>query len=158
MIIFSFRKTTLWLVSCFHCHQMSNWCSTLRNFWLFKVEKILKGSLDLIPSPQPSVKIQIISGKVCLKYKGKTLLVLVNKLLKTKSLLTRPSNVLPLHLKQTFPPIIWIFTEGEGDKIKSKFAYLLICHLKEPTTTGLYSCTLGRAEEISKEEKKNQAK
>ena len=32
-----------------------------------------------------------------------------------KSLLTRPGNVLPLHLKQTFPPIIWIFTEGEGD-------------------------------------------
>ena len=32
-----------------------------------------------------------------------------------------PSNVLPLHLKQTFPPIIWIFTEGEGDEgIKSR--------------------------------------
>ena len=39
----------------------------------------------------------------------------VNKHLKTKSLLTTPSNVLPLHRKQTFPPIIWIFTEGEGD-------------------------------------------
>ena len=26
-----------------------------------------------------------------------------------------PRNVLPLHLKQTFLPIIWIFTEGEGD-------------------------------------------
>ena len=26
-----------------------------------------------------------------------------------------PSNVLPLHLKQTFLHIIWIFTEGEGD-------------------------------------------
>ena len=23
---------------------------------------------------------------------------------------------LPLHLKQTFPHMIWIFTEGEGDK------------------------------------------
>ena len=44
-----------------------------------KVEKILKGSLDSIPSPSPSVKIQ---GDV-------------NKLLKTKSLLTSPSNVLP---------------------------------------------------------------
>ena len=30
----------------------------------FKVEKILKGSLDLIPSPSPSVKIQIIVWKV----------------------------------------------------------------------------------------------
>jgi hypothetical protein len=62
-----------------------------------KVEKILKGSLDSIPSP--SVKIQIMDGKVCLRYKGKTLLGIVNKLLKTKSLLTSPSNVLPDCLK-----------------------------------------------------------
>ena len=33
---------------------------------IFKVEKILKGSLDSIPSPSPSVKIQIMGGKVCL--------------------------------------------------------------------------------------------
>ena len=34
-----------------------------------------------------------------------------------------PSNVLPLHLKQTFPPIIWIFTEGEGawDRMEAIF-------------------------------------
>ena len=69
-----------------------------------KVEKILKNSLDSIPSP--SVKIQIIGGKVCLRCKDKTLLGVVNKLLKTKCLLTTPSNVLPLHLKQTFPPIV----------------------------------------------------
>ena len=62
-----------------------------------KVEKILKGSLDLIPSP--SVKIQIMGGKVCLRCKGKTLLGGVNKLLKTKSLLTSPSNVFPLLLR-----------------------------------------------------------
>ena len=31
-----------------------------------KVENILKGSLDSIPSPSPSVKNQIIGGKVCL--------------------------------------------------------------------------------------------
>ena len=61
--------------------------------------------MDLIQSPSPSVKIQIM---------------IVNKLLKTKSFVTSPSNVLPLHLKQTFPPMIWIFTEGEGDKIKSR--------------------------------------
>ena len=36
----------------------------------FKVEKILKGSLDSIPSP--SVKIQIMGGKVCLRCNGKT--------------------------------------------------------------------------------------
>ena len=31
-----------------------------------EVEKILKGILDLIPSTSPSLKIQIIGGKVCL--------------------------------------------------------------------------------------------
>ena len=51
--------------------------------WL-KVEKILKGSLDSIPSPSTSVKIQIMGGKVCLRCKGKTLLGGANKLLKTK--------------------------------------------------------------------------
>ena len=49
------------------------------------VEKILKGSLNSIPSPSPSVKIQIKGGKVFLRWKGKqTLLGIVNKLLKTK--------------------------------------------------------------------------
>ena len=47
--------------------------------FLDKVEKILKGSLGLIPSPLPSVKIQIMGGKVCLRCKGKTLLGIVNK-------------------------------------------------------------------------------
>ena len=83
-----------------------------------KVEKILKGSLDSIPSPSPSAKIQIMGGKVCLMSKGKTLLGIVNKLFIFKSLLTTHSNVLPLHLKQTFSPIIWIFNEGEGDRIE----------------------------------------
>ena len=64
-----------------------------------KVEKILKGSLVSIPSPSPSVKSQFMGGKVCLRCKGKTLLVVVNKLLKTKSYLTSPSNVLPYYLK-----------------------------------------------------------
>ena len=57
-----------------------------------KVEKILKGSLDSILSPPPSVK--IMGGKICLRCKGETLLGVVNKLLKTKT----PSNVSPLHL------------------------------------------------------------
>ena len=63
-----------------------------------KVKKILEDSLDSISSPLPSVKMQNIGGKVCLRCKGKTLLDLVNKLLKTKCLLTTPSNVLPLCL------------------------------------------------------------
>ena len=71
-----------------------------------KVEKILKGSLDSIPSPSPTVKIQIMGGKVCLRCKDKPLLGVVNKLLNTKSLLTMPSNDFPLSLKQTFLPLI----------------------------------------------------
>ena len=59
--------------------------------------KILKGSLDLIPSPSHSVKIQIMGRKVCLRCKGKTLLGVVNKLLKTKSLLTSPTNIFPYY-------------------------------------------------------------
>ena len=50
----------------------------------------------------------------------------------------RTSNVLPLHLKQTFPPIIWIYTEGEGIESRltltlfllypSKYEYfILVC-------------------------------
>ena len=45
-----------------------------------KVENILKGSLDLIPSP--SEKIQIMGGIACLRCKGKTWLGVANKLLK----------------------------------------------------------------------------
>ena len=47
-------------------------------------------------------------------------LIIVNKLFVFKSFLTMPSNVLPLHYKETFPPIIWIFTAGEGDGMKSR--------------------------------------
>ena len=63
------------------------------------VENILKSSLDLIPSPSTSVKIHIKSRKVCLRFKDKTLLGIANKLLKTRSLFTSPSNVLPKYIK-----------------------------------------------------------
>ena len=46
----------------------------------YKVEKILKGSLDLISSP--SVKFQIMGSKIRLRCKVETLLGVVNKLLK----------------------------------------------------------------------------
>ena len=75
----------------------------------FKVKKILKGSLDSISSSSPSVKIQILGGKVCSRHKSKTLLGIINTLFVFKSL---SSNVLPLHL--SFSPIIVIFTEGDG--------------------------------------------
>ena len=47
----------------------------------------------------------------------------VNKLFVFKSLLTTTSNVFPHYLKQTFPPIIWIFTEGEGDGLESRLYF-----------------------------------
>ena len=43
--------------------------------------------------------------------------------LNTKNLLTMPINVLPFCLKQTFPPIIGIFTEGEGDEIEFRLPF-----------------------------------
>ena len=47
------------------------WKSLRSLFPHCKVENILKVSLDWIPSPSLSVKIQIISRKVCLRNKGK---------------------------------------------------------------------------------------
>ena len=119
---------------------MNNYINT------FKVENISKGSLDSISSPSHSVKIQTMGGKVFLRSKGKTLLGIVNELLKTKSLLTSPSNVLPLHFKQTFPLIIWIFTEGEGDEIESRLPFKKIstlstyANLNNSHTLGAHFC------------------
>ena len=72
-------------------------CPATKVIRYIKLKFFLKGSLDSIPSPSFSVKIQIMSGEVSLRCKGKTLLGLVNKLLKTTSLLTLPSNVLPYY-------------------------------------------------------------
>ena len=44
-----------------------------------RVENILKGSLDLIPSSSPSVKIQVMGRKVGLSCKGKTLPAKIGK-------------------------------------------------------------------------------
>ena len=117
--------------------------------WKLKVEKILKGSLYSIPSPSPSVKIQNMGEKVCLRCKGKTLLGIVktllgivNKLFIFKSLLTTPSNVSPLHLKQIFPPIIWIFTEGGGDMIESWLPFKIFSTLSKNTARVFQKCDL----------------
>ena len=70
-----------------------------------KVEEILKVSLKLIPSPSPSLKVQIseiMDGKVCLRCKSKTLLGVVNKLLKIKCLLTMPSFSFLLYFRVSF--------------------------------------------------------
>ena len=49
-----------------------------------KVEKILKGSLNLVPSPFTSMTTQIMGGKVFLRCEGKTLLDVVSKLFISK--------------------------------------------------------------------------
>ena len=43
--------------------------------------------------------------------------------------MTMASDVLPLHLKQTVPPIIWIFTVGEGDGIESRLTFKIFSNL-----------------------------
>ena len=54
----------------------------------------------------------------------------VNKHFALKSLLTTASNILPLHLKHSFPLIIWIFTEGEGDEIESRLPIKSFFHAR----------------------------
>ena len=44
----------------------------------------------------------------------------VKKLFVFKHLFTMTCNVFPLHLKKTFPPIIWISGESEGVGIESR--------------------------------------
>ena len=66
------------------------------------------------------------------------------------------SGVLPLHLKQTFPAISWIWTKYEGDRIKSRLPFKIFSTLnykKNPyllyristTMNGLYTsfCMFG---------------
>ena len=88
------------------------------SFRYIKVENILKGSLDSITSPSPSVKIQIMGGKVSLTYKGKTFLGIVNKLFYKQFV----DNIQQCFAFTPFSPIIWIFTEGEGDVIESRLS------------------------------------
>ena len=94
-----------------------------------KVEKILKGSLYLIPSPSPLLKIQIMGGKVCLSCK-------------VLEALTSPSNVLLLTLLKLtdyskivfyYHPSLWQFSVKsflrfctDSNQLFLKFNYGLI--------------------------------
>ena len=93
--------------------------------FVIKVEKNLKGSLDSIPSPSLSVKIQIMGRKVCLRCKGKTMHGVVNKLLNTKSLLTITQQCFALLPQGNFSANNLIFYECEGDGIGSDPSSLL---------------------------------
>ena len=104
---------------------------------IFKVEKLLKGNLDSISSP--SVKIQIMSGKVCLRRKGKTLLGIVSKTFCIQKFVD--------NTQQCFA-----FTEGssysnvddmmEGHKIKSALPFKIFSTLTEACLENKWSfCT-----------------
>ena len=54
----------------------------------------------------------------------------INKFFIFQSLLTTTSSVLPL--QQTFPPIVWIFTESEGDGIQSRLPFKIFSTLMLP--------------------------
>ena len=66
----------------------------------------------------------------------------VNKLFVFKNLLIMPSNILPLHFKQTFPPIIWIFTEFAVKVMGSNTGYLLRSFLLYLPTQILRPCAI----------------
>ena len=68
-------------------------------------------------------KFKLWAGKFTWGDKAKHCWVLSTNFLFSKVLLITPGNVLPLHLKQTFPPIIWNFTEGEGGGMESRLSF-----------------------------------
>ena len=70
----------------------------IRGKYYCKVETVLKGiAWNRFHHLHLQWKFKLL--KVCSRCKGKTLLAVVNKLLKTKSLLTSPNNVLPYNQK-----------------------------------------------------------
>ena len=78
------------------------------------------GTLDFIPLPLPSVKIQIIGGKVYLQ----NIAGWYQQTFCFQKFV--PGNVLPLHLNQTFPPVIW---KGESEWIKSRLPFIIFSTL-----------------------------
>ena len=99
-----------------------------------KVKEIY--SLDSIPSPSPSVKIQIIGGKVGLKCKGKTWLAIVNIFFCTKSLLTTPSWP-PKNKNKKFKCSQLL----EGDGIESRLPFKIFSTLFSLTFSKVFSTT-----------------
>ena len=70
-----------------------------------KGKKKKEDSQDLIPSPSPSMKTQIFC---------------IQKFV---------DNIQQCFAFTTFPPRIWIFTEGEGDRVESKLPFKIFSTL-----------------------------
>ena len=102
----------------------------------FKVEKILKG--EWIWYHHLQWKFKLWAGKFAWGVLDKTLLGIVNKHLKAKSLLTKPSNVLPLYLKQTLLLIIWMKVVGSNPGYLHIF--VLLYELQIQSFCGNISC------------------
>ena len=117
----NFEMTTYSIINMLFYQNKNSWtdekCLSLNIFWC-KVEKILKGSLDLIPSTSPSVKIQIMGWKVCLRGKGKTLL---GKLLHSKVCWHNPE----MFCFYIFPPLkVTVIRSNPGYHLKYFLLYL----------------------------------
>jgi hypothetical protein len=65
-----------------------------------------------------------------------------------QTLLTTPNNVLHLHLKQNFLPIFWIFTEDEGDEIKSRLPFKIFSTLQNSLVPVAYIVVISRQPEL----------
>ena len=78
-------------------------------FWLSscilscKVEKILKGSQDSIPSPSHSMKIQIMCGKVCLRCKRQNIARSCQQIFENKKFFDNPQQCFTLLPQVHFP-------------------------------------------------------
>ena len=81
------------------------------------------------------MKIQIMGGKVCLMCKGKTLLGVVKKLLKTKKIVDNAQQCFAFTPQANFPA-----HEGEGDGIKFRLPFKIFLTQGEENLQ--FSCQL----------------
>ena len=84
--------------------------------------------MHLIHHPHLQWKFKLLVGKFIWGNKAKHCWVMPTNFWKQK-VHGQCQAMIPLHLKQTFPPVIWIFTEGEGDGIKSRLPFKIISTL-----------------------------
>ena len=97
-------------------------------YWIemCKVEKILKGRLDSIPSPSPSMKIQIMGGKACLRCKAKHCWVLSTSLWKQKVCWHHPAVFCLILHQANFPAHNFHWRWRWWDRIQATI-YNLFC-------------------------------
>ena len=100
---------------------------TIGGCQLDKEEKILKCNLNLFSSP--SLKIQIMGKKVRLSCEGKTLLGVVNKLLKIEKFVDNAQKCFAFTPQANFPAHILNFHWRWWDQMKAIFLNLFYLNL-----------------------------